>query len=76
MELAVEGSAFANMHWNGRTKSNLEVVDCQGQTLGSDRLQMRVAPLILLPNAAPTQELYVSAGHPNYENSKFREQAP
>ncbi len=74
MELAVEGSSFATKDWNGRTQIHLEVVDAQGQSLGSDQAQMRVAPLLLLPNSAETRELYVSAGHPNYENTKFREQ--
>ena len=74
MNLAIEGSALASKDWNGRVQLSLEVTDSQGQTLGSDRAQMRVAPLILLPNTANTQELYVSTGHPNYENTRFREQ--
>ena len=74
LELAVEGTGFANKDWNGRVELKLEVRDAQGQSLGSDRAQMRVSPLILLPNTANTKELYVSAGHPNYENTKFREQ--
>lgn len=74
MELAVEGTRFAGKDWDGRTAIHLEVTDAQGQTLGSDRAQMRVAPLLLLPNSAATRACYVSQGHPNYENSTFRQQ--
>jgi len=74
MDLAVEGTAFADKNWNGRVELTLEVSDAAGRNLGSDRMQMRVAPLMLLPNSAQTRQLYVSAGHPNYENSRFRQQ--
>lgn len=74
MELAVEGTAFASKDWNGRSRINLEVLDGQGRSLGKDQMQTRVAPLILMPNSAETLELYVSTGHPNYENAKFRDQ--
>ena len=74
MELGVEGTAFADKNWNGRVEIGLQVRDAQGQQLGEDRTQMRVTPLLLSPSSAPTRELYVSAGHPNYENTRFREQ--
>jgi len=74
MDLAVEGGAFAHKDWNGRVELSLEVSDSEGRRLGGDRMQMRVAPLMLLPNSAKTRQLYVSAGHPNYENARFREQ--
>ena len=74
MELAVEGSAFASKDWNGRAEIRLEVRDSQGRSLAQDCAQMRVAPVLLLPNVAETRELYVAAGHPNYENTRFREQ--
>lgn len=74
MDLAVEGSAFANKDWNGRARLEVQVQGPQGETLARDQAQMRVAPLILLPNTAPTRELYVSSGHPNYENTQFRQQ--
>ncbi len=74
MELGVEGMAFADKNWNGRVEIGVEVSDAEGRSLGEDRMQMRVTPLLLLPNSARTRELYVSQGHPNYPNARFREQ--
>ena len=72
MDLALEASGFADKSWDGMIQLKLEVKGEQGKSLGYDLMQARVAPFLLTPNSAPTRELYVSKGHPNYENAAFR----
>ena len=72
MELAIEATTFASKSWTGLVTLKLEVKAADGRSLGYDLAKVRVAPFLLLPNAAKTKELYVSTGHPNYANATFR----
>ncbi|MCA2978782.1 MAG: hypothetical protein INH37_10885 [Myxococcaceae bacterium] len=72
LELASEATAFASKDWNGLVTLTLEAKKADGASLGYDLARVRVAPFILLPNAARTSELCVSAGHPSDPNAAFR----
>ncbi|MEB3197732.1 MAG: protein-arginine deiminase family protein [Candidatus Sericytochromatia bacterium] len=72
-ELGLESTRFAARNWNGEATLRAELQSETGQVLASDRVRLRVAPFLLLPNTARTQALYVSTGHPRYENAAFRE---
>lgn len=74
MELAIEATSFADARWDGQVQLTLQVLDETGKELAQDQARMRVAPFVLLPNTAETQEVYASTGHPNYPNSTFLEQ--
>jgi protein-arginine deiminase len=70
--LGIESTVFASKDWDGFVTLKLEVRDADGKAIGKDAIQMRVAPFLVLPNSARTRTLYVSTGHPNYENAAFR----
>ncbi|MBM3275608.1 MAG: hypothetical protein FJZ00_10670, partial [Candidatus Sericytochromatia bacterium] len=71
--LGAEATTFASKTWDGHAELKVEARDEAGALIASDQARVRVAPFILLPNSARTTEVYVSAGHPNYENAAFRE---
>jgi protein-arginine deiminase len=66
MELGIEAKNFAHQNWDGFANIRVIVRDAAGQEIATDQTQMRVAPWVMLPNSAPTTDVYVSAGA--YEN--------
>jgi protein-arginine deiminase len=61
--VGIEAKHFAGVKgWDGRITLQVEVRDGAGTSLGKDKVQLRVAPWIMLPNSAPTEELYIAKG--------------
>ncbi|WP_373045291.1 protein-arginine deiminase family protein [Vulgatibacter sp.] len=63
---ALEGRHFASSvaagAWDGTVGITLTVFDAAGASLGSDRVELRVAPLLFQFNTAPTERIYYSDG--------------
>ena len=61
--VGIEAKHFAGVNgWDGRITLLLDVRDASGASLGTDKVQLRVAPWIMLSSSAPTEELYISRG--------------
>ncbi|MEB3330161.1 MAG: protein-arginine deiminase family protein [Candidatus Sericytochromatia bacterium] len=72
LSLGLEAAGFANGTWDGLVEVLAEVLDPEGRVRERDLARWRVAPFLLLPNTARTRTVYVSTGHPRYENLAFR----
>lgn len=63
---ALEGREFVTSTaagaWSGFVDLSLSVSDSKGNPLGTDAARMRVAPLLLQFNTAPTEAIYFSDG--------------
>jgi protein-arginine deiminase len=73
LSLGLEVGGFASGRWDGLVEVRAELVTPEGRVRQRDTARWRVAPFLLLPNAARTQTVFVSTGHPRYENLGFRE---
>lgn len=66
VRLALEGREFvrsiAEDAWDGTVRLVLDVRDAAGKSLGTDTVLLRVAPVLLQYNTAPTEEVYFSDG--------------
>jgi protein-arginine deiminase len=61
--VGIEARHFAGVNgWDGRVTLQVDVRDGSNVTLGKDKVMLRVAPWIMLPNSAKTEELYISNG--------------
>lgn len=69
VEVAIEARHFASGAWNGLAVLQAEVRTASGKAIAQDQATLRVAPWIMLPNSAPTEEVYVATGQ--YDNTNF-----
>ena len=65
----IEAKAFASAKWNGFAEVTAKLLSKDGTTLAQEKIVLRVAPWIMLPNSAKTKELHVATGR--YQNSSF-----
>jgi protein-arginine deiminase len=61
IELGIEAVRFADADWDGFVTLEVEVQGPKQAVVASQRVVMRVAPWIMLPNSAKTELLYVSS---------------
>jgi protein-arginine deiminase len=72
LELGIEAKHFAHQNWDGFVDIRVIVRDAAGEEIATDQTRLRVAPWLMLPNSAPTTDVYVSAGA--YPNETMRSQ--
>lgn len=68
LELRIEANTYAHPAWNGETTVTLSITTPGGK-IESDSIRMRVAPFVMLSNAARAEQVYVRA-YPG-QNEKF-----
>lgn len=70
IELGIEAKHFAGVDgWDGLVTIEVEAKDGSGYSLGTDSVQLKVAPWIMLPNSARTAKIFVSQGR--YSSAKY-----
>lgn len=70
LRLAVEACGWAGLDgWDGTARIVIEFEDAAGRTLGGERVEARVAPVLLRPATAPATEVFVATGR--YDNEPF-----
>lgn len=73
MRYGVEALRFAGPDWNGSIELTFSLKAADGSELARQKVVLRVAPWIALPNSAPTRRVYAAEGV--YANARFLEQA-
>ena len=61
VQLGIEAAKFADTDWDGFVTVAVEVLGPKQSSIASQRVKMRVAPWIMLPNSAKTEVLYMSS---------------
>jgi protein-arginine deiminase len=61
IELGIEAVKFADTDWDGFVTVTVEVFGPKQSSIASQQVRMRVAPWMMVPNAAKTSTLYVSS---------------
>lgn len=71
LELRIEANTYAHPGWSGETTVTLSITGPDGK-IESDSIRMRVAPFVMLSNAARVEQVYVR-DYPG-QNEEFVEQ--
>jgi hypothetical protein len=61
IELGIEANQFADANWDGFVTIRVELSGSGQSSIVSQEVKMRVAPWIMLPQSAKTEQLYISS---------------
>jgi protein-arginine deiminase len=72
LTLGLEAKQFASAQWSGLARLTVRFGETRLHSQQMDQVIFRVAPWLMLPNSAPTTDLYLGEGF--YDNGRMRSQ--